>query len=104
MFDVEGHNLIVTVPVAPWEAALGAKITVPTLDTKIQMSIPAGSQSGQKFRIKGKGLITRAGKGDLYALLNVVMPDSMNDEVKAQWEELAKTAAFDPRAQWDKAS
>lgn len=104
LFDVEGHNLTVTVPVAPWEAALGAKITVPTLDAKVQMSIPAGSQSGQKFRIKGKGLISRTGKGDLYAVLNVVMPDSMNDTVKAQWEELAKAAAFDPRAQWGKVS
>ncbi|MFT5709866.1 MAG: curved DNA-binding protein [Halioglobus sp.] len=104
LFDVEGHNLTVTVPVAPWETALGAKITVPTLDGKVQMSIPAGSQSGQKFRIKGKGLISRTGTGDLYAVLNVVMPDSMNDGVKAQWEELAKTAAFDPRAQWGKVS
>jgi curved DNA-binding protein len=104
LFDVEGHKLTVTVPVAPWEAALGAKITVPTLDGKVQMSIPEGSQSGQKFRIKGKGLVSRTGAGDLYAVLNVVMPDSMNDTAKAQWEELAKTTAFDPRAQWGKAS
>ncbi len=49
-------------------------------------------------------MISKTGKGDLYAVLNVVMPDSMNDEVKARWEELAETAAFDPRAQWGKAS
>ena len=102
VFDVEGHNLLVTVPIAPWEAALGAKVTVPTLDGKIHLTVAPKSQSGQKLRVKGKGLMSKTGKGDLYAVLNVVMPDSCSPEAKVLWEKLAKTAAFDPRADWGK--
>lgn len=102
IFDVEGHNLVVTVPIAPWEAALGAKVTVPTLDGKINLTIAAGSQSGQKLRVKGKGLVGKPGRGDLYAVLNVVMPDSTNPETDELWQALAKKAAFDPRRQWEK--
>jgi len=100
MFDVEGHNLVVTVPVAPWEAALGAKITVPTLSDKIHLTVAPNSQSGQRLRIKGKGLPTKTGNGDLFALLKVVMPPAANAEVKALWQALSDKASFDPRAQW----
>ena len=100
LFDVEGHHLIITVPLAPWEAALGAKIQVPTLTGYIQLSIPANSQTGQRLRIKGKGLIGKAGRGDLYAVLKVVMPPMTNDEINRQWQQLAATATFDPRAEW----
>lgn len=102
LFDVEGHNLVVTVPLAPWEAALGAKVTVPTLSGKINLTIAAGSQSGQKLRIKGKGLASKTGKGDLYALLKVVMPPSCSAEQKNLWQSLADKSAFDPRAEWSK--
>jgi curved DNA-binding protein len=100
LFDVEGHNLVVTVPLAPWEAALGAKITVPTLSGKIHLTIAPNSQAGQRLRIKGKGLVSKTGTGDLYALLKVVMPPSANDDVKALWRSLSERAGFDPRAQW----
>ena len=100
LFDVEGHNLVVTVPLAPWEAALGAKITVPTLSGKIHLTVAPNSQSGQKLRIKGKGLASKTGTGDLFALLKVVMPPSANDEVKALWQSLSEKASFDPRTQW----
>lgn len=99
LFDVEGHNLIITVPIAPWEAALGAKVTVPTLAGKIQLTIPANSQSGQRMRIKGKGLPGKQMQGDLYAVLKVVMPSS-NETIKDQWRQLAELAPFDPRAEW----
>ena len=102
VFDVEGHNLIVTVPVAPWEAALGTKVTVPTLDGKISLTIAPQSQSGQKLRVRGKGLVGKTGKGDLYVVLNVVMPEYSNPEVEDLWRELAKKAAFDPRKEWGK--
>ena len=101
LFDVEGHNLFVTVPVAPWEAALGAKVTVPTLDGKIRLTIAPGSQAGQKLLVRGKGLVGKAGKGDLYAILKVVMPPQRSESVQALWQELAKSAAFDPRADWE---
>lgn len=100
LFDVEGHNLVVTVPLAPWEAALGAKVTVPTLSGRIHLTIAPNSQTGQRLRIKGKGLATKTGSGDLYALLKIVMPPSANDEVKALWQSLSEKADFDPRAQW----
>lgn len=104
MFDVEGHNLIVTVPLAPWEAALGAKVTVPTLTGKIQLSIKPNSQSGQRLRIKGKGLVGKQGSGDLFAVLKVVMPAQSNEEMNRLWSELAAQADFDPRADWSKQS
>ncbi|MFT6389937.1 MAG: curved DNA-binding protein [Cellvibrionaceae bacterium] len=100
LFDVEAHNLIVAVPLAPWEAALGAKIDVPTLSGKIKLSVPANSQTGQRLRIKGKGLLRKDGRGDLYAVLKVVMPTTTNEEIKQQWEQLASKAAFNPRSQW----
>lgn len=100
LFDVEGHNLLITVPLAPWEAALGSKIQVPTLTGKIQLSIPANSQTGQRLRIRGKGLLRKNGHGDLLAVLKVVMPPVVTDEARDQWRLLAGKAAFDPRAQW----
>jgi curved DNA-binding protein len=100
LFDIEGHNLVVTVPLAPWEAALGAKVTVPTLSGKIHLTIAPNSQTGQRLRIKGKGLATKSGHGDLYALLKVVMPPSANEEVKTLWQSLSQKTDFDPRSQW----
>ncbi|MEE4279822.1 MAG: DnaJ C-terminal domain-containing protein [Halieaceae bacterium] len=100
LFDVEGHNLMLTVPLAPWEAALGTRVTVPTLDGKINLTIPPGSQAGQKLRIKGKGLVRGQTRGDLYAQLKVVMPTSTDEASKEHWRALAEHAAFDPRAAW----
>lgn len=104
LFDVEGHNLLVTVPIAPWEAALGAKITVPTLSGKISLTVAPNSQSGQKLRVTGKGLVSRAGRGDLFAVLKVVMPKDSPPPVQALWQQLAEQAAFDPRAEWGKSA
>ena len=102
VFDVEGRNLLVTVPVTPWEAALGAKVTVPTLDGRIRLTVAPGSQSGQKLLVRGKGLVGKTGKGDLYAVLKVVMPRDQSPEVQALWQQLADRADFDPRAEWEK--
>ena len=100
-FDVEGHDLVITVPLAPWEAALGTKVAIPTLTSKVMMTIRPDSQSGQRMRIKGHGLSDKQGqRGDLYAQLKVVMPTHGDEATKALWQELADKAAFDPRAQW----
>ena len=104
LFDVEGHNLVITVPLAPWEAALGAKVTVPTLTGKIHLTIAPNSQAGARLRIKGKGMKTKTGTGDMFALLKVVVPASANDEVKDLWQSLSEKTEFDPRAQWSNAS
>jgi curved DNA-binding protein len=92
--------LLVTVPIAPWEAALGAKVTVPTLTGKISLTVAPGSQSGQKLRVKQKGLVGKTGSGDLYAVLKVVMPPGTSAEARELWQQLANKAAFDPRADW----
>ena len=101
LFDVAGHDLNITVPVAPWEAALGAKITLPTLTGRISLAIAPDSQNGQRLRIKGKGLRTRTGHGDLYAILKIVMPAKSNPEAMRLWKELSSAAAFNPRKEWE---
>lgn len=100
LFDVEGHNLIIAVPIAPWEAALGSKVTVPTLDGKINLTIKPDSQSGQRLRVKERGLRSKTSRGDLYAVLKVVMPEKSNDESKALWKKLAEKSSFNPRDRW----
>ncbi len=102
VFDVEGHNLVLTVPVAPWEAALGAKVEVPTLEGRINLTIAPGSQGGQKLRVRGKGLPRRDGRGDLLAVLKVVMPPGGDEQTEALWRQLSERAAFNPRTEWGK--
>lgn len=99
-FDVQEYDLTLSLPVAPWEAALGAKINAPTLTGTINLNVPENSQSGQKFRVKGKGLPKKkeGEAGDLYIVLKIVMPATLNEESKALWKELAEKNPFDPRA------
>lgn len=101
LFDIAGTDLSIVVPIAPWEAALGVKLTLPTLTGKISLSVAANSQSGQRLRIKGKGMRTRKGHGDLFAILKVVMPERSPAEAEALWQELAKKAEFNPRKEWE---
>ena len=97
-FEVEGQNLIINLPLAPWELALGTEVAVPTLTGKINLKVPAGSQNGQRVRAKGHGLLNKAGeRGFLYIQLKAVMPKQGDDETNALWQELAKKAAFNPR-------
>lgn len=101
LFEVEGHDLVIQVPLAPWEAALGTKVAVPTLTGRINLTIRPDSQNGQRLRVKGNGLMNKSGeRGDLYAQLKIVMPKHTDDATKALWQKLADKAAFDPRAQW----
>ncbi len=93
-FEVDGHNLIYELELAPWEAALGAEIAVPTLDGKVNIKIPAGTASGQKLRVRGRGL----GKtGDLLVATKIVVPDKISSEAKKLWEQLAHESKFNPR-------
>ncbi|CAK9886731.1 MAG: Curved DNA-binding protein [Candidatus Erwinia impunctatus] len=101
LFDVEGQNLQIVVPLAPWEAALGASIQVPTLSGKIALTIPPGSQNGQRLRIKGKGLTNKKGTGDLFAVIKVVMPPKGDEKMNTLWQELAQQSTFDPRKTWE---
>jgi curved DNA-binding protein len=100
-FEVEGENLVITVPVAPWELALGTEVAVPTLTGKINLKVPAGSQNGQRMRAKGHGLMNKGGqRGYLFIQLKVVMPKEASEEVLELWKALADSAAFDPRKGW----
>lgn len=104
LFDIVGHDLEILVPLAPWEAALGAKVTVPTLKESILLTIPAGSQVGQRLRIKGKGLIGKHHTGNLYAVIKIVMPPKPDDSTSTLWQQLANAQpSFDPRKTWGKA-
>lgn len=104
LYDVDGSNLIITVPLAPWEAVLGGKITIPTLHGRVQLSVPANSQTGRKLRIKGKGLPGKQGPGDLFAVLKVVMPTENDDAARELWSQLSQRSNFDPRAKWSNPS
>lgn len=98
-FSVAGDNLEMELPIAPWEAVLGAKVTVPTLDGSVEMTIPAGAQGGQKMRLREKGLNKRGGgRGDLYVKLKIVVPKNPTAEERRLFEELKRVSLFKPRA------
>ena len=103
LFDVEGHNLIITVPIAPWEAILGTKIEVPTLSGNINLTLPPNSQTGKRLRVKDKGLVSKTGMGDLYAVLKIVIPDKTDEDSRQLWETLSEKTTFNPRSEWRKA-
>ena len=97
-FDVEEHNLIYEAALAPWEAVLGANISVPTLEARVNIKIPAGTQGGQKLRVRGRGLPLReGGKGDLIVVTRVEVPLQVTDAERELWEKLAKSSSFNPR-------
>jgi curved DNA-binding protein len=96
-FSLDGRDVTLTFPVAPWEAALGAKVTVPTLGGDVEMNIPAGAQSGQKLRLRGRGL-PGSTAGDQYVQLKVVLPAANSPEAKALYEQMRSQLGFDPRA------
>lgn len=101
LFDIDGLNLQIVVPLAPWEAALGTSVRVPTLSGHISLTIPAGSQTGQRLRIKGKGLVSKRQTGDLFAVLKVVMPQAISKSAAEHWQALAAQSAFNPRTAWE---
>jgi curved DNA-binding protein len=97
LWRVDGRDLYFTLRVAPWEAALGAALHVPTPDGTVEMTVPAGSQSGRKLRIRGRG-IPGSTPGDLYVTLQVVLPPAGDDKARAAYQRMAQDLAFDPRA------
>jgi len=98
VFRLKGRDLYMDLPITPWEAALGAKVTVNTLSGPISVNIPAGIQSGQKLRIKGKGMPNPKGEpGDLYAVVKIVVPKDLTPREKELFEELRRISSFNPR-------
>ena len=97
-FRAEGKDIFVDLPVTPWEAALGEKITVPTLNGKIELKIPDNSQSGQKLRIKGHGL-PGSPVGDQYVILRIMTPPAVTDKEKDFYQQMSQTIPMNPRAE-----
>lgn len=97
LYRVAGRDLYLGLPVAPWEAALGASVRTPTPAGPIMLRVPAGSAQGRQLRIRGRG-IPAAEPGDLYAVLKIVLPPADTDEARRVYEEMARQLPFDPRA------
>ncbi len=99
LFQVAGHDLYLELPIAPWEAVLGAPIEVPSLDGPLKLTVRPGARGGQKLRLAGKGLPRREdGAGDLYCVLQIVTPTVISEKEKELFRDLAATSTFDPRA------
>jgi len=97
-FDVEDHNLLHETNLTPWEAVLGVNIAVPTLNGRVNIRIPPGTQNGQKLRLRGRGLPQHAGdSGDLIVITRIEVPQHVSDSERKLWEQLARESRFNPR-------
>jgi DnaJ-class molecular chaperone len=97
VFKPEGSDLRLELPITLYEAALGGKVRVPTLDGAVELAIPAGTNSGRTFRLKGKGLKAKSGAGDLLATVRIVLPERVDDEFKELMKEWRDKKPYDPR-------
>lgn len=98
IYDVMGNDIYVTLPVTPWEVALGSTVSVPTLGGKVDLKIPEGAQGGQKLRLKKRGLPGEI-PGDQYVILKIITPKPATDEARALYQKMAEAMPFNPRAQ-----
>lgn len=96
LYRVEGRDVYLDLPIAPWEAALGRKVTAPTPAGPVDLTIPAGSANGRRLRLKGKGIPGQE-PGDFYAVLNLVLPAAQSAQARALYEEMERKLAFNPR-------
>jgi curved DNA-binding protein len=96
-YRLDGRDVYQTVPVAPWELALGGEIEVTTPSGKVNVTVPAGSQSGRKLRLRGRGIPGKEA-GDLYLLLEVVLPPANSERARDLYQTMARELAFNPRA------
>jgi len=96
MYKVDGHDVYLDLPVAPWEAALGATIKVPTPVGPVDLKIPAGTSNGRKLRLKARGIPGKT-PGDLYVVPQITLPPADTDEAKALYQKMQQELAFNPR-------
>ena len=98
VFKLNGHDLDLSLPIAPWEAVLGAKVHVPTLEGTAVLTIPPGTQGGARLRLAGKGLPNKRGtRGDIFVTLRIAIPKYPTPQEKALFEQLARESSFRPR-------
>jgi curved DNA-binding protein len=99
LYEVVGKDVQIELPLAPWEAALGAKVAVPTLGGTVELTVPAGSQSGQKLRLRARGLPGNPA-GDQMVTIKLVTPGAHSATDKEAYERMKRDFKFDPRADW----
>ena len=97
LFKPDGSDLRIELPITLYEAALGGKVRVPTLDGTVELAIPAGTNSGRTFRLKGKGLKAKSGTGDLLATIRVALPERLDDEFKELMKKWRDNKPYNPR-------
>jgi len=97
LYHVEGKDVFVDLPVAPWEVALGATVKAPMPDGVVDLKVPPGSAGGRKLRLKGRGIPGKP-PGDLYVVLKIVLPPADSEAAKAAYKEMERTLKFNPRA------
>ena len=97
LFQAEGRDIYHSLSITPWEAALGATVTVPTLGGNVDLKIPAGSQGGQKLRLKDRGLSSSKKKGNQYVAFRIIVPEAKTEEQKKLYREMAKIMEANPR-------
>jgi curved DNA-binding protein len=98
-YDIHGFDLYREIDLAPWEATLGAKVPMETLDGNVRLTISPGTQNGLKLRLANRGLYRQDGsRGNLYAVVNIEIPEELNATERELWEKLRDTSEFDPRA------
>jgi curved DNA-binding protein len=101
-FRVRGADLHYELDVSPWEAVLGTTVSVPTLEGRVNVRIPPGTNNGHQLRVRGRGLPKGQSvgeRGDLYVVANVQLPQQLSDEERALWEKLSRVSRFNPRQQ-----
>jgi len=99
LYEVAGKDVQIELPLAPWEAALGAKVAVPTLGGTVELTVPAGTQSGQKLRLRARGL-PGSPAGDQMITIKLVTPTAHSAAEKEAYERMKRDFKFDPRADW----
>ena len=103
LYRVSGHDLYLDLPVTPWEAALGAVVEVPTLGGSVHLKVPPGTHAGQKLRLAKRGLPKpREGEGDLFAIVQIVVPTVLSERERALFKELADGSSFNPRGHFER--
>jgi curved DNA-binding protein len=99
VYSLQGKDVQVELPLAPWEAALGTKVAVPTLGGRVELTVPPGAQSGQKLRLRGRGFPGNP-PGDQFVSIKLVTPAAESPEDKDAYERLKRQFDFNPRAHW----
>jgi len=98
-YRLEGRDLYMDLPIAPWEAALGGEVRTTTLAGDVDLKVRPGTQSGQKLRFRGRGMPNPRGEaGDLYAVVQIMVPKKLSNKEKKLFQELEKASSFNPRA------